>query len=361
MNERSGCSGCLIEFLQPEEQGGSGMDDLRTQFLAFKGRSGLSYTAVGKGAKLAASAVKCWVEGNFDDREVGAEEPEIVAERLASWLMIELAKERVQNRLASVPTLISTPTFRKLHAGFALAKSLKKIFIGIGAPGSGKTTAALAFAQGRHDAWYWMCEPASGHLRESLNALASLLCCKFGSPTSDGLSRSIVKHLAGSGGLLIIDEAQHLSFQALEQLRVIAEKAGIGLALIGNSAIYSQMGGDERRRQSNPGGFDQLRSRIIRRLEIPPMTRDDVEPVAGLFGVRGDSELTLLSRIARKDGGLRDVVNVLQIILIEFDDGEVSVDRIIEVWQGLSGETLRPERAAKPAAKSEVARIGRAG
>ncbi|MCI0420394.1 MAG: hypothetical protein L0312_14410, partial [Acidobacteria bacterium] len=145
-------------------------------------------------------------------------------------------------------------------------------------------------------------------------------------------------------------------FASLEQIRVISEKSQIGVALIGNSVIYSQMGGGRR-----SSGFDQLRSRIVKRIELPAMTIDDIQPVVAAFGVRGESELAILARIARNDGALRDVVNVLQTILIEYDDGEISVERIVETWHEFSGELLRPQRPADRTPKPEVARIGRAG
>jgi DNA transposition AAA+ family ATPase len=189
-----------------------------------------------------------------------------------------------------------------------------------------------------------------------LNAIAAALRCNVGDATTDAISRAITERLKGTGGLLILDEAQHLGFASIEQIRIIAEKAEIGVALLGNTGIYSQMGGGRR-----SSGFDQLRSRIAKRLELRAMTLEDVRPIAEMFGVRGEADLSLLARIARGDGALRDVVNVLQTILIEHDDGEISSDRIIETWHELSGELLRPQRPADRTPKPEVARIGRAG
>lgn len=331
------------------------MDDFRPRFLAFKNRSGVSFTSVGKALKLSATSVKAWADGEPGEVTVG-EPYEMVAAKIGPWLETELAKERIQTRLASIPECVPTPVLKKFHAGFAVAKALGKIFVGTGCPGSGKTTAARAAVQGRHDCWYLMIEPATGHLRECLSAIATVLRCNMGNATTYEISRAIIERLSGTGGLLILDEAQHLGFASLEQIRVISEKSQIGVALIGNSVIYSQMGGGRR-----SSGFDQLRSRIVKRIELPAMTIDDIQPVVAAFGVRGESELAILARIARNDGALRDVVNVLQTILIEYDDGEISVERIVETWHEFSGELLRPQRPADRTPKPEVARIGRAG
>jgi len=328
--------------------------DLRSRFSDFKTRSGVSFTAIGRATKLTASSIKAWVENTGGDLEVG-ESFEAVSLKIGSWLEIELAKERIQLRLSAIPECVTTPVLKKIHSGCGFVKALGggKFFVGIGCAGSGKSTAARAFVEGRHDVHYLMIEPATGHLRECLSALAAELRCNVGDATTQAISRAIVERLKGTGGLLILDEAQHLNFAAVEQIRIIAEKAGIGVALLGNSSIFKQMGGGRRSE-----GFDQLRSRIAKRLEIPTMTLSDVQPIAESFGVRGDRELSLLAQIAKKDGALRDVTNILQTILI--DDGEISCDRIVETWKDLSGEDLRPQRAERTPTPA-MARIGRAG
>ena len=43
----------------------------------------------------------------------------------------------------------------------------------------------------------------------------------------------IVKKLKGSGRMIIIDEAEHLPYKALELLRRVHDKAGMGVLLVG--------------------------------------------------------------------------------------------------------------------------------
>ena len=55
------------------------------------------------------------------------------------------------------------------------------------------------------------------------------------------LTREIVSKLKGSGRVLIVDEAQHLTVRALNHLRCISDESGVGIALIGNEEVYSKM------------------------------------------------------------------------------------------------------------------------
>ena len=81
----------------------------------------------------------------------------------------------------------------------------------------------------------------------------------------DVIFRMIVQRLQGTKGLLIIDEAQHLSLLALESLRSIHDATACGLVLMGNESVYANLSG---RRSAE---FAQLFSRVgmVLKLENP--------------------------------------------------------------------------------------------
>lgn len=119
------------------------------------------------------------------------------------------------------------------------------------------------------------------------------------------ITKEIVSKLRGSGRVIIIDEAQHLTTRTLNHLRCISDESGIGICLIGNLEVYTRMKG------SGKADFAQLFSRIgmARPVMTIDITRDDVNRIFGQYGIDGEP-LDMLYRICQTNYGLRGAVNV---------------------------------------------------
>ena len=132
---------------------------------------------------------------------------------------------------------------------------------------------------------------------------------------------------------IIIDEAQHLSIRALENLRAINDSTETGIVLCGNPTVYDRMHG---RGQAH---FAQLYSRIgIRRHIIEP----DLEDITKIFLNYGlDKEsLLYLHKLALQRGGIRNCVKVLNIALQLRDDEKepLTIDHLQSACQLRNGE-----------------------
>ena len=110
------------------------------------------------------------------------------------------------------------------------------------------------------------------------------------------------------GGLLIIDEAQHLSPEAHDLIRAIHDDADIGVALLGNEAIHTRLEGDGKRER-----FAQLTSRIGVRMSKPKALRSDIDALLTAWEIEGAAERALLHAIARKPGALRLMSKTLKL------------------------------------------------
>ncbi len=78
-----------------------------------------------------------------------------------------------------------------------------------------------------------------------------------------------VQRLQGSGRLIIVDEAENLQKRALEILRRIHDKAGIGILLIGLPRLYDNLRGRR-------GDYAQLYSRVASYVKLERPTEEDV-------------------------------------------------------------------------------------
>lgn len=182
-----------------------------------------------------------------------------------------------------------------------------------GDAGIGKTKAASKFERDNPNATIYVeASPATGSLREVLRMLAREL--KIPDKLKNGdLAYAVRAKLDESRKVVIIDEAQHLTYKALEQIsrwadpdRVTGE-SHIAVVLMGNTEIYSRMCG----RQEAVFAQQFNRVRLQRRYHTTGVTRADVEKLFPLLAEQGQGkELDFLHGISRSRWGVRGAVNV---------------------------------------------------
>ena len=144
---------------------------------------------------------------------------------------------------------------------------------------------------------------------------------------------TITDYLMNNPRLIIIDEAQHLSIRALENLRAINDSTETGIVLCGNPTVYDRMHG---RGQAH---FAQLYSRIGIRRHIVEPELEDITKIFLNYGLDKES-LLYLHKLALQRGGIRNCVKVLNIAL-QLRDSEkepLSIDHLQSAYQLRNGE-----------------------
>lgn len=178
-----------------------------------------------------------------------------------------------------------------------------KIAVVYGDAGVGKTQAVRAYLRGNSLAIGITVSPSFA----SITGVNELIADQLGirERVARKIYTEIVGKLRGSGRVLVIDEAQHLTVRALNHLRCISDESGIGIAFIGNAEVYTKLKG------SGKADFAQLFSRIGMRREVLTVTttREDIRKVFSEAGLDEDA-VDLLYQIARTNYGLRGAVNV---------------------------------------------------
>lgn len=272
-------------------------DDVR-EAIAAALADGLTQSALARQSGMSSATLSQWLKGVYRGDQAA------VQARLMAWL----AGRAVE--AATVPVSgarwVPTPTGQAIERALVFARARPAISVIYGGAGVGKTTALQRFAQEAPNTWIVTASPAVAGMTAMLREIASALRLPC-SGHSRALSRDIRQALAGTRGLLVIDEAQHLGVPALEEIRSIHDAAGVGLVLSGNEGVFSRLTGGSRRED-----FAQLFSRVAKRVRLRSPSAQDVEAIVQAWGIAGRKEREYAQQIASLPGGLRGLLNMLE-------------------------------------------------
>lgn len=288
--------------------------------------AGLTQALIAKESGVSATTLSQWLADQYPG------DNDAVALKVKRWLDARQAREAEQRRMPAAPDYVSTPTAERVVIALQYAQMASDITIIYGGAGLGKTSALNHYAKISPQVWVATMTPASASVVTCLEEI----CEKLGIAYSGGASRlhrAILKKISGTGGLLVIDEAQHLSVAALDQLRSIHDATGIGLALVGNEAVYSRMAGGQRAPY-----LDRLFSRIGKRVPLTGASKQDVHSLASAWGIGDDCRKTL-EGIAALPGALRGMTKAIRLASATASAAarDVCCDDVRAAWKELGG------------------------
>ena len=252
-------------------------------------------------AGLSGSALSQWLHGKYQGDVPALED------RLSAWLAD--TQSSALEPCETAPVWVQTPTATAIEGALNYARIRPSIAVVYGGAGVGKTTTIDRYARASAGVWVWEAKKSQRSMLEALRAIEGTMSgypCE--EKRSSTISRMIAQRLqwAHKPALLIIDEAQHLELDAVEELRSIHDSTGVGLVLSGNESVYTQLTGRTRR-----ADFAQLFSRVGKRLRLDKPAPGDVAAILQAWRIEGIKERELCQQIASLPGGLRGLVNVL--------------------------------------------------
>ena len=207
-------------------------------------RKGYSQTQVARAIGKSTAVINQYLQGKY-----AGDVPAIDA-LARSFINREVEKEKSQKITARfVPTVTSRKGMDVIKYAH-LDGDLNVIY---GAAGLGKTMILREYAAQHRDALLIEADPGYT-ARVVLEELCGLLgISKRGNMHE--LSEACIAALRDSGRLLMVDEAENLPYRALETLRRIHDKSGIGLVLAGMPRLIINLKGKR-------GEYQQLYSRV---------------------------------------------------------------------------------------------------
>lgn len=237
--------------------------ELHDELKELMNRRDLSQTYVARAIGKSAAVINQYLQGKYSG------DVALVNDLIAGFIKRERDKAAARHiNLEFVGTLNA----RKGLEVIAFAHTEGDICVLSGAAGVGKTMILREYSIKHRDAILIEADPGY-----TARVLLEELCNRLGVSKRGNihdLSESCVQALRESGRLLMIDEAELLPHRALEVLRRLHDKTGIGIVLAGMPRLLVNLRGKR-------GEFAQLYSRVGLALPLgDALTREDFDLIA---------------------------------------------------------------------------------
>lgn len=301
---------------------------LQARTIEHKAERNLSWADMAGITGVAQGTLSVWATGKYagDNSKVAAD-----IQRYFDNLEVQ---QQMRSELPEPPAYQPTPSSRRIIANLRWAQRGKIVAIAC-APGIGKTSSARQHQAEAPNVWIATLSPStSGVQPMQQEVLAALGMDKLvGSPQQ--LTREIRKRVQGTGGLLVIDEAQHASEKALEEIRSWHDATGIGIALVGSQTVIQRLEGGTRK-----DAFAQLFSRVSMRHIQVGVLPGDAKMIAEAWGVQEAAHIAYLESIATKPGALRGMSMVIELALLTCGQHALTLADLREAWTQLSSRPI---------------------
>lgn len=279
----------------------NGVADIRDRVRGVMERDKLSQAEVSGRAGMSPTTLSRWLQGTYagDSAEIEA--------KLARWLDADAAEQETRRVMPDGPGFVRTVAAERILEALGYAQVAPDNVAIYGAPGTGKTATIAEYARQRPNVFVATMSPASASVVTCLQEVAAALGLGEVKGGASILYREICRDLRVTHrrALLVIDEAQHLSPAALDQLRAISDAVEVGLALVGNENVYSRFA-------AGTANMAQLHSRMGRKLRLAKPSKRDVLALAEGWRVPAACTGTLIE-LAGRPGALRGVVKTIRL------------------------------------------------
>src|ERR1700722_1402016 len=283
---------------------------------------GLKQSAVARESGLSSAVISRFLLGRYDGDNAA------VAAKLLAWKETLSLKDSVPASLVRAHGFVGTSASARIFRGLHLAHIQADFVLVFGAPGVGKTATLENYQKVGSNVWLATMSPDASGKVPMLQELGLAL----GLTLSGGaavMRRAIVARVKDTSGLIIVDEAQHLDGNALDELRCIHDMAKIGMLLCGNPLLNDRV-----------GSLPQVNSRIGKREKLGRPSRPDVALLADQFGIAGREELEFLHTISQHPGGLRCLIKTIRLSLLSSsgEDAPIGLKHLAAAWSELGLE-----------------------
>ena len=299
------------------------IEETRKSLVCFMEQTGTRQSKVAKEMGLSPATISQFLNGTYVGNNTD------IAKAVEGY--IQIATARLKNKSATVfyeglrNTQIST-------FGATYAHKNCEIVLLSGDAGAGKTTALEYYTSSHSGVIFVTADVCTSSATAILTEIAGAMG-KSVSGTKSRIMKTLIDSLTGTNRLIIIDEADQLTFSALQAIRKLNDKAKVGILLAGNNKIYNQMVMGAKCTE-----FDQIRTRIFVRPKVS--NEYTIDEVSYIFPNTEDDALRTLLKIAERES-LRTAIKLFNVIaeMGIAGGGKVKAKDIKAVQMQFLGET----------------------
>ena len=233
--------------------------ELQKQFKEFLETSGLRQAHIARSIGVSASAISTWIKGAY------AGDNTLLEEKLLHFMQNYSIKSKKKDETKEVKKLSNL-----IRTHFVMDEAVinGEMAVIYGKPGLGKTVAVKEWVKNHPEAIFIEVVPGI-----RVNSLLKNIAEKLGiNPVNSAEEniKAIAKEFNRRDGVLVIDEAEHLSVNGLEAIRRIWDFSKVPTILVGTYALVKNLKGSK-------GELLQLYSRISGRWEFKELSDEDFE------------------------------------------------------------------------------------
>lgn len=300
------------------------MLEARKNLSDFIQNTGKTQKEIAKETGLSASVISQFLNGTY------AGDNEEIANTIVKYLRIANDRLNVQKTTQFYKQLYNT---QKVLFACNHAHIDNDIVLVCGEAGAGKTTALNYYTENNAGVIMVTCNACT----VSATAVLKLIAKKIG---IEGINRreplmnKLLDRFKGTHRLIILDEADHLSLDALQAVRNLNDSAGVGIVFSGNDKIYRQMYGGQRGYE-----FDQIRTRIVVRQRVS--NEYTVDEMNGIFINAPEACISYLVQLACRES-LRTAIKIYN-AAVEFAKAQGVTKVTLPILKSVKDELIGAE------------------
>ena len=269
------------------------VESIRLELQRYIDEHGISQVTVARGIGKTHPVISQFLNNKYPG------DVEEVARAIESWLTKQ--HEKAASKKVAI-NYVQTSVAKKVREILRIAHVEAETVALIGQASLGKSTALKAYSSENPDAILIDTDPTFT-AKVMMQTLAASIGEDSHLPLHD-LNENIINRLKGSGRIILVDEAENLPLRALECLRRVHDKAGVGLVLAGMPRLMINLRGKN-------GELKQLYSRVAFKLDMGEAIPDSDLRMIVDQALPGIEEDVALEFVAAADGNTRKLSKLI--------------------------------------------------